>query len=500
MASRKKTRSGKTKKSQDEVVDDIVERVEDLVKEELGDDASFEEYEQAVLRITNEVARRRLQRKLQGLADGYAPQLRIDHNNDWHGWREGTAHEFREHLPGVVRYHSLVGPLEIRRFTYRECHRNGVTYVPLELDAGLMERMTPGLAKAVAFGISQMPVREVEEMLLAANRCPPSRSTLDRSGRDLGAYALACNEEIEPNVRAAESVPAQARAVVMGLDRTSVLMRDNQRPEPYCAGSRDIRRSRPRVLGDQSRGADWRLDYVGTVSFVDRHGKRIESRQYRIPSDAEPEAIVERMMEDLRHAMAQCPKLRVSVVQDGAPELWNAIRTALECEPLVKRWDEALDWYHVDERLSRCLDLCCEDKGQRARLRAQWHADFHEHPDGAERVLRSMRRRALRFPPERREELREHVDYFSKRRALTRYPKLRRRGLPIGSGVTEGACKSLIGVRAKRGGQRWTQRGLSATLHLRAIVESGRFDSFWAHFSPRYRADSIVPSRFAIRA
>lgn len=500
MASRKKTRPSKTKKNADEAVDDIVERVEDLVKEELGDDASFEEYEQAVLRITNEIARRRLQRKLQGLADGYAEQLRIDHNNDWHGWREGTAHEFRKHLPGVVSYHSLVGPLEIRRFTYRECHRNGVTYVPLELDAGLMERMTPGLAKAVAFGMSQMPVREVEEMLLAANRRPPSRSTLDRSGRDVGAYALACNEEIEPRVRATETVPPQARAVVLGLDRTSVLMRENQRLQPYCAGFRDIRRSRPRVLGDQSRGADWRLDYVGTVSFVDRHGKRIESRQYRIPSDAEPEAIVERMMEDLRHAMTQRPKLRVSVVQDGAPELWNVVRAALEREPLVKKWEEALDWYHLAERLTKCLDHCCESDAERARLRTQWHADFHEHTDGAERVLRSMRRRALRLPRDRHEALREHIDYLSKRRALTRYPRLRRRGLPVGSGVTEGACKSLIGVRAKRGGQRWTQRGLSATLHLRAIVESGRFNSFWSHFSPRYRADSIVPSRSLIRA
>ncbi len=87
------------REDEDDVVDDIVERVEELVNEELGDDASFEEYEQAVLRITNEIARRRLQRKLQGLADQYPPQLRIDHNDDWHGWREGTAHEFRKHLP-----------------------------------------------------------------------------------------------------------------------------------------------------------------------------------------------------------------------------------------------------------------------------------------------------------------------------------------------------------------------------------------------------------------
>jgi hypothetical protein len=70
-----------------------------------------------------------------------------------------------------------------------------------------------------------------------------------------------------------------------------------------------------------------------------------------------------------------------------------------------------------------------------------------------------------------------------------------RRGLPIGSWVTEGACKSVVNVRAKRSGQRWSQRGLTAALHLRAMHESYRFDGSWSFFSRRYRAKNIVPPR-----
>jgi hypothetical protein len=422
---KKKKRTSKKNPSKDDLIDEVVERVEELVSEELGDSTSFEEYEKAVLRITNEIARRRLQRKLQGIADGFAHELRIEHNNDWHGWRETTTHDFRKHLSGTVRYHSLVGSLEIRRFTYRECHRNGVTYVPLELEAGLMERMTPGLAKAVALGASQMPAREFEKVLWASQRCPPSYATLDRGARDLGAYALASNEEIEPKVRAEETVPHEATAIVLGLDRTSVLMRKDEQLRPLWTSSGDIRRSRPRPVGAKFDGVEWRLDYVATVSFVDRHGKRIVSRHYRLPSEGDPTVIVERMMADVRHAKSQCPRLRVAVVQDGAPELWSVMRRALADEPLVDTWHEILDWYHLAERLAECVKLCCTDNAQRGALRKQWHAHLHEHHDGAERVLRSLRRRTRRLTPENRETMRVHIDYLAKRRHLTRSPSSR---------------------------------------------------------------------------
>jgi len=53
----------------------------------------------------------------------------------------------------------------------------------------------------------------------------------------------------------------------------------------------------------------------------------------------------------------------------------------------------------------------------------------------------------------------------------------------MGSGVTEGACKSLITRRTKRSGQRWRERGIEAVLALRSIVHSDRWPRFWRSFA-----------------
>ena len=48
----------------------------------------------------------------------------------------------------------------------------------------------------------------------------------------------------------------------------------------------------------------------------------------------------------------QVPALAVGVIQDGAPELWNLLRPALLAEPLVTACYEAIDRYHLTERLA----------------------------------------------------------------------------------------------------------------------------------------------------
>ena len=58
---------------------------------------------------------------------------------------------------------------------------------------------------------------------------------------------------------------------------------------------------------------------------------------------------------DLRHALRQVPALAVGVIQDGAPELWNLLRPALLAEPLVTACYEAIDRYHLTERLADVL-------------------------------------------------------------------------------------------------------------------------------------------------
>ena len=74
-----------------------------------------------------------------------------------------------------------------------------------------------------------------------------------------------------------------------------------------------------------------------------------------------------------------------------------------------------------------------------------------------------------------------------------RYADTQARHLPIGSGVVEATCKTLVTQRLKRSGMRWRRPGGQAILTLRALVQSSRFDQAWALLSETYRQEVIVP-------
>ena len=58
--------------------------------------------------------------------------------------------------------------------------------------------------------------------------------------------------------------------------------------------------------------------------------------------------------------------------------------------------------------------------------------------------------------------------YLDKRLDQMNYFDFRELGYPIGSGQIEGANKSVIGARMKRGGMRWSQQGINRMALLRS--------------------------------
>src|SRR5206468_5560511 len=63
--------------------------------------------------------------------------------------------------------------------------------------------------------------------------------------------------------------------------------------------------------------------------------------------------------------------------------------------------------------------------------------------------------------------------YLQTRRKYLRYADYRRLGVPIGSGVTEAACKTVYTQRLKLSGMRWKKAGAQTILTLRVILLSG---------------------------
>ena len=76
------------------------------------------------------------------------------------------------------------------------------------------------------------------------------------------------------------------------------------------------------------------------------------------------------------------------------------------------------------------------------------------------------------------------ADYFLSNAQRMRYPTFRAKGMHIGSGIAEAACKTVVSTRAKKSGMRWTPDGLDAVLALRIAVLNQSYDSFWDQSQP----------------
>ncbi|MDE0527886.1 MAG: hypothetical protein OXH85_04240 [Truepera sp.] len=97
-----------------------------------------------------------------------------------------------------------------------------------------------------------------------------------------------------------------------------------------------------------------------------------------------------------------------------------------------------------------------------------------DDPDGVEKVIRALDYQRKKFP--RRTRIGEVLRYFRRNRHRRRYADIQARHLPIGSGIVEAACKTLVTQRLKRSGMRWRHAGGQAVLTLRALMQSSRFD------------------------
>jgi hypothetical protein len=91
--------------------------------------------------------------------------------------------------------------------------------------------------------------------------------------------------------------------------------------------------------------------------------------------------------------------------------------------------------------------------------------------------------------------------YLVKHTRLLHYGRALADGLPIATGVIEGACRYLVQDRMGRTGARWSLTGAEAILRLRALRASGDFDDYWqfhlakAHertHASRY-ANAVIP-------
>ena len=86
------------------------------------------------------------------------------------------------------------------------------------------------------------------------------------------------------------------------------------------------------------------------------------------------------------------------------------------------------------------------------------------------------------------------VRYLTNNREYLRYNEALASGWPIATGVIEGACRHLIGDRLDITGSRWGVEGAEAILGLRAVIDNGDFEAYWA-FHLRREHDRVHQTR-----
>lgn len=112
---------------------------------------------------------------------------------------------------------------------------------------------------------------------------------------------------------------------------------------------------------------------------------------------------------------------------------------------------------------NRLLELLGGRTGGQVARNIRWWAERRELDAAGEHAIKSA------------------CGYLSDRTRtrLMRYAEALQDGLPIATGVIEGACRHVVKDRMDRTGARWSLTGAEAVLRLRAVRASGDFDAYW---------------------
>lgn len=202
------------------------------------------------------------------------------------------------------------------------------------------------------------------------------------------------------------------------------------------------------------------------------------------PSNKRVWASVERDLSDVvdegfREALRRDPDKQRHwvVVVDGQLQQLDAIKAA------AKRYGTPVrivcDFIHVLEYLWKAA-YCFHDAGtDKARSWVTEHARMLLEGADPSQVAAGMRRSATRRRLTHRTAVDKCAKYLKKRRHYLRYGDALAAGLPIASGVIEGACRHIVRDRLDCCGARWSVAGAEAILKLRALSASGDFDEYW---------------------
>ena len=221
---------------------------------------------------------------------------------------------------------------------------------------------------------------------------------------------------------------------------------------------------------------------AATIAVYDRRGRRLATvylgqmpQAHQLTLSEELTAVLEEVLRDW-----QLPMPRLVYVTDGGYHPEQYFKDVLAKMPNphapgeILIWERVVDYYHACQYITKLAEALFGPTPQAtiwARRMRRW---LKEKPKGIHRVLHSAAAiRQLRGLAGHADDYERAYAYLSTRIDHLRYYESRQKGIPIGSGVTEAACKTIFTQRFKLSGMTWSLEGGAAILTLRVIHLSG---------------------------
>lgn len=354
------------------------------------------------------------------------------------------------------QYHTPFGKVAVKRHVYQTA-QGGRIYCPLESSARIIERATPRMAKLLSSKYARLNANETQSDLKDNHGCPVSICYLQKVTDAVGAIAQAKEELWDYTTPHLDDA---VQTVSMSLDGAMVLMRD---------------------------GA-WRETMVGSISLYNLEGERLHSIYLGASPEYGKQTFKQRFIAEAERVTQLYPEAQRVGIADGAVDNWSLLT------PLTQH--QILDFYHATEYLAEAAFGAYPEKTGKPKrqqwLKEQCHKLKHDL-GGAKAVLNELKRIGRKhLAKDVKEKVKDAIRYFTNHLSMMDYSTYREKEFPIGSGVTEAACKTLVKQRLCRSGMRWKDKGIKTVLSLRALLlTADRWQQFWQNIN-RYGAGVLA--------
>jgi hypothetical protein len=420
--------------------------------------ATMFDFQTQIAERVRELARQLLQGVLHALEAEDPQEMPHDVQHQAGGYRR--LNEKTRNAHGAT----LFGTIELWRYPYRYWHRevSEACIFPLEIELGLVHGATPALVEAVGRYMAQAGATQ--------------QSVLDRlrsqHGVSWGAERL---RDVTGELSRAFEDWTQEFQVLRILELLEKAAQSRGRCRPVLSVGRDgvtLREYRFRFFEHAT---------VATVTVYDRAGQRLGTVYLAVAPELGQQQMTARLTALIQEVLRRWegPLPRLTYVTDAGENETKYYRQVLGNMGHPRRgeklpWIRIVDYYHAAQRIWAMAEALFGKHDPAGRAWARRMCRVLKKPGGPFRVPHSAAalRKRLQASKSRMADFRQAYQYLRRRTKLMQYYEYKRLNLPIGSGVTEAACKTIVTQRLKLSGMRWMKHGAQTILNLRVVLLS----------------------------